>query len=108
MPDITVDVTFTDPDTFSFNPEVASLNAAGKIILKRKPANASWTFVSVNNLPSSQFTSSLKGNSSEVHIDDVCTATGDFGYTVTVADASGNHTSVPGSGGTMPPMIVNL
>lgn len=62
MPDITVDVTFTDPDTFSFNPSAASLNAAGKVILKRKPANAAWTFVSVNNLPSSQFTWKLEGN----------------------------------------------
>ncbi len=108
MPDITVNVNFTDPDTFSFDPPVASLNAAGKVILKCKPANASWTFVSVNNLPNSQFTWSLKGNDSEVHIDDACTANGEFGYTVTVHDATGDHTSGPGSGGTVPPMIMNL
>jgi hypothetical protein len=107
MPDITVEVTFTDPDTFTFNPPIATLNAAGKVILKATPANPGWTFVSVNNLPTSEFTWSLKGNDSEIHIDDAFTANGGFGYTVTVNDASGDHTSGPTSAATVPPMIMN-
>lgn len=107
MPDITVKVTFTDPDTFTFDPPTATLNAAGKVILKSKTANPGWTFVSVNNLPSSQFSSSLKANDSEVHIDDAFTATGQFGYTVTVHDASGDHTSGSSTTATVPPMIMN-
>jgi hypothetical protein len=107
MPDITVKVTFTAPDTFTFEPETATLNAAGKVILKSKTANPGWTFVSVNNLPSSQFASSLKANNAEIHIDDAFTATGEFGYTVTVHDASGDHTSGQTSTATVPPMIMN-
>jgi|SRR6185437_15396041 len=107
MPDITVQVTFSDPNTFSFDPPVASLNAAGKIIFQRKPAGAAWTFVSINNLPG-QFTWRLKGNGSELEVDDAFTSTGEFGYNVTVHDASGDHTSGPTAQATVPPMIMNL
>ncbi|HWG35787.1 MAG TPA: hypothetical protein VN650_16600 [Gemmatimonadaceae bacterium] len=107
MPDITVQVTFSDPSTFSFDPPIASLNAAGKILFQRKPASAAWTFVSINNLPS-QFTWRIKGNGSEIEVDDAFTSSGEFGYTITVHDASGDHTSGPTAQATVPPMIMNL
>jgi hypothetical protein len=108
MPDQTVKVTFTSPSTFAFDPPTASMTSAGKINFHRNPGSSTWTFVSVNGLPSSQFTSTLTGNGSEINVNDACTSTGDFGYTVTVNDATGNHTSqVANITGTTPPMIRN-
>jgi hypothetical protein len=108
MPDQTVKVTFTSPSTFGFDPQIVSMTAAGKINFHRDPGSSTWTFVSINTLPS-QFTSSLTGNGSEIAVNDAHTSTGDFGYTVTVNDASGNHTSQPIKiTGTTPPMIRNL
>jgi hypothetical protein len=108
MPDQTVKVTFTAPSTFSFDPETATMTAAGKINFHRDPGSATWTFVSVNGLPAPQFTSQLTGNGSGMTVNDGYTSTGDFGYTVTVNDATGNHTSQAASiRGTTPPMIMN-
>jgi hypothetical protein len=107
MPDQTVKVSFTSPSTFAFDPPTVTMTAAGKINFHRDPGSATWTFVSINTLPS-QFTSSLGGNGSEINVNDAHTSTGDFGYTVTVNDATGNHTSQPMSvTGTTPPMIRN-
>ena len=109
MPDQTVKVSFTAPSTFTFNPETASVTAAGKINFHRDPGSSTWTFVSINGLPSSQFTSTSTGNGSEIAVNDAYTSTGDFGYTVTVNDATGNHTSQAANiTGTTPPMIRNL
>ncbi len=108
MPDQTVKVSFTAPSTFSFDPETATMSASGKINFHRDPGSANWTFVSINGLPSPQFTSSLTGNGSGMSVNDGHTSTGDFGYTVTVNDASGNHTSqLSRITGTTPPMIMN-
>ncbi len=107
MPDQTVKVTFTAPSTFTFNPEVATMTGAGKVILHRDPGSADWTFVSVNGLPTAEYTWHLTGNGSGVQIDDAYTSNGPSGYTVTVNDASGNHTSQPRPTGTEPPMIMN-
>jgi len=108
MPDQTVKVSFTAPSTFAFNPPTAIMTAAGKINFHRDPGSSTWTFVSVNGLPSSQFTSTRTGNGSEMDVSDAHTSTGDFGYTVTVNDATGNHTSqVANITGTTPPMIRN-
>ena len=82
MPDQTVKVTFTSPSTFAFDPETVSMTAAGKINFHRNPGSSTWTFVSVNGLPS-QFTSTLVGNGSEIDVNVAHSSTGDFGYTVT-------------------------
>jgi hypothetical protein len=59
-------------------------------------------------LPNPPFTSSVTGNGSGITVNDDFTSNGDYGYTVTVNDASGNHTSQPQSiKGTLPPMIIN-
>ncbi len=109
MPDQTVKVTFTSPSTFAFDPETVPMTAAGKINFHRDPGSSTWTFVSINSLPSTQFTSTLTGNGSEITVNDAHSSTGDFGYTVTVNDATGNHTSqVANITGTTPPMIRNL
>jgi hypothetical protein len=108
MPDQTVKVSFTAPNTFAFDPPTATMTAAGKINFHRSPGSSTWTFVSINTLPS-QFSSSLTGNGSEISVSDAHTSTGDFGYTVTVNDATGNHTSqAMNVTGTTPPMIRNL
>ena len=109
MPDQTVKVTFTSPSTFAFDPPTATVTAAGKVNFHRSPGSSTWTFVSINGLPSSQFTSSLTGNGSEIAVNDAHSSSGDFGYTVTVNDATGNHTSQAANiTGTTPPMIRNL
>jgi hypothetical protein len=108
MPDQTVKVSFTAPSTFAFDPETVTMTAAGKINFHRNPGSASWTFVSINGLPTSQFTSTTTGNGSEATVNDTYSSTGDFGYTVTVNDATGNHTSQAANiTGTTPPMIRN-
>src|SRR4051794_31963197 len=108
MPDQTVKVTFTAPNTFTFDPPTAQMTSAGKINFHRDPGTANWTFVSVNGLPAPQFSSSQTGNGSGMSVDDGHTSLGEFGYTVTVNDATGNHTSQPASiRGTLPPMIMN-
>jgi hypothetical protein len=108
MPDQTVKVSFTSPSTFAFDPPTVTMTAAGKINFHRSPGSATWTFVSVNGLPTTQFTTSMTGNGSEMAVNDAHSSTGDFGYTVTVNDATGNHTSqVANITGTTPPMIRN-
>ena len=107
MPDQTVKVTFTAPDTFTFDKEVVTMTAAGKVVMHQHPETADWTFVSVNNLPSPEYTSTVTGNGSGITINDGHTSSGASSYTVTVHDASGNHTSTNGPAGTVPPMIVN-
>jgi hypothetical protein len=108
MPDQTVKVTFTPPNKFNFNPEVAFMNASGKIIFHREPGSSSWTFVSINELPKPPFSWSLTGNGSGINVDDDYTVMGEFTYTVTVHDETGNHTSQPGKIiETLPPMIKN-
>jgi hypothetical protein len=108
MPDQTVKVSFTSPSTFAFDPPIVTLTAAGKINFHRNPGTSTWTFVSINSLPSSQFTSTLSGNGSEIAVNDAHSSNGDFGYTVTVNDATGNHTSqAVNITGTTPPMIRN-
>jgi hypothetical protein len=108
MPDQTVKVTFTAPSTFTFDKETTTMTAAGKINFHRDPGSATWTFVSVNGLPSPEYTSSVTGNGSGITVNDAYTSIGSSGYTVTVNDATGNHTSQPASiKGTTPPMIRN-
>ncbi len=108
MPDQTVKVSFTTPSTFVFDPLTTIMTAAGKINFQQHPASPSWTFVSVNLLPTPQFSQSVTGNGNGITVNDGHTSVGDFGYTVTVNDASGNHTSQPQSiRGTLPPMIKN-
>jgi hypothetical protein len=108
MPDQTVKVTFTAPSTFTFDPETATMTAAGKVNFHRSPESTAWTFVSVNELPSPEFTSSVTGNGSGVTVNDAHTSNGGSSYTVTVNDATGNHTSqLPSIKQTTPPMIMN-
>jgi len=107
MPDQTVKVSFTTPSTFAFNPPSVVMTAAGKINFHRDPGSSTWTFVSINNLPSPQYSSSVTGNGSEMTVNDAFTSNGESSYTVTVNDATGNHTSQPMSTGTLPPMIIN-
>jgi hypothetical protein len=108
MPDQTVKVSFTTPSTFTFDPPSPTMTAAGKINFHQNPASPTWTFVSINGLPSPEFTSSVTGNGSGITVNDAHTSIGDYGYTVTVNDATGNHTSQPQSiKGTLPPMIKN-
>ncbi len=107
MPDQTVKVTFIVPDVFTFDPPTAIMTAAGKINRHRHPGNADWMFVSVNELPSPEYSSTITGNGSEVHINDAHTSNGPSHYTVTVQDTTGTHTSNAVPTNTQPPMIMN-
>jgi hypothetical protein len=109
MPDQTVKVTFNTPSTFTFDPETVTMTAAGRVNFHQEdPASAAWTLVSVNGLPSPEYTSSVTGNGSGITVNDAHTSNGGSSYTVTVHDATGNHTSQPMSiKGTTPPMIMN-
>ena len=92
VPDQTVKVSFTAPSTFVFDPPAVTLTSAGKIVMHQEPTTADWTFVSVNELPA-QFTSSVTGNGNGITVNDGHTSDGSWHYTVTVHDASGDHTS---------------
>jgi hypothetical protein len=108
MPDQTVKVSFTTPNAFVFDPQSPTMTAAGKVNFVQNPASATWKFVSINGLPSPEFTWSVIGNGNGITVNDAHTSIGDYGYTITVNDATGNHTSQPQSiRGTLPPMIKN-
>ena len=108
MPDQTVKVTFTAPSTFIFDKDTTEMTAAGKVIFHRNPGSAAWTFVSVNGLPSPEYTWSVIGNGSGITVNDAHASNGGSSYTVTVNDGTGNHTSQPMRiSGTTPPMIMN-
>lgn len=104
--DQTVNVTYTAPDTFAFDPPITHMGAAGKILLKSGP-NVDWVFVSVNELPSPEYTWTLTGNGNGITIEDKHTRLAPSHYTVTVSDASGNHTGPADLIATSLPMIVN-
>lgn len=106
MPDQTVKVSFTAPNSFTFDPQDVPMTAAGKIVMHQNPSSVDWTFVSVNELPA-QFTSNVTGNGQGVTINDGHTSNGSWHYTVTVHDASGDHTSGNQTTQTALPMITN-
>lgn len=107
MPDQTVKVSFSVANGFNFDPPSPTMTAAGKVILHQNPSNASWTFVSVDDLPSPQFTWSLTGNGSGAEVSDGHTANGEFHYGVTVQDGNSTYSSDNNPKQTAPPMIVN-
>ena len=106
--DQTVNVTYTAPDTFTFDPPTTNMGAAGKILLKSGPGQVDWVFVSVNELPSPEYTWTLTGNGNGITIEDKHTRLAPSHYTVTVSDASGNRRTGPTDPvATSLPMIVN-
>ena len=115
MRDQTVEV-FFDPNAypqFTFLPATVTMKAKGKIILFRRPQDAPWDFVggTVKNDNSKQFSFSVQGNGSKLHIDDefkdlVKTP---YDYAVTVKFDGKEYPSPdpvivnePGGGGTAP------
>lgn len=98
MPDQTVQVSFTAPNTWTFDPPEVTMTAAGKVILQRKPGNAGWTFVGATVVGNGQFTPRVNGSGSQVTIQDDHTSNGTFVYGVTV-DAGGTQYSSPTTGG---------
>ncbi|MDQ6736213.1 MAG: hypothetical protein M3Z30_00755 [Gemmatimonadota bacterium] len=107
MPDQTVQITFSAPNNFTFTPPSATMTAAGKVILHRSPGNAGWTFVSVNELPSPEYSWTITGNGSGVQINDGHTSNGGSHYTVTIEQNGVQYTSGNVPTGTVPPMIMN-
>lgn len=113
MPDQTVEVSF-DPNAepqFTFVPDTVTMTAAGKVVFLRRPSAAPWAFTdgAVKNDTLSEFSASVHGNGSLLHMRD------DFKdrqktpyeYTVTVEFNSASYTSPdpvivndPGGGGT--------
>lgn len=101
-----VRVTFTPPDTFAFSCTEVTMRAAGKIQLHQVPSVDPWIFVSVNELPYPEFTSTIEGDGKTATIKDDHKSLGDFHYSITIRDATGEHTSRDRTV-TNPPMIRN-
>lgn len=93
--DQTVRVSFTPPNTWTFDPPVPRLTAAGKIILMQHPGSAPWKFVSAEvSGGGDQFHASPPNPSgSQLTIDDACTAAGLYPYTVTVVQDGRQYTN---------------
>jgi hypothetical protein len=76
MPDQNVDLTYdpsTTPPTWTFAPPSVTMTASGKVILHQAGSNAtSWTFTggNVKSDPLSQFSSTVQGNGTLLHIND--------------------------------------
>jgi hypothetical protein len=103
-----VRVTFTPPDTISVTCPVVKMPAAGVILMLQKSDSAEWTFVGTNGLPEPEFETKVVGTGRVMIVNDAHTTTGTFEYTITVNDATGNHTSqFPSIKQTTPPMIMN-
>jgi len=115
MPDQGVDVSF-DPNAepqFTFVPDTVTMTAAGKIVLHRRPQIAPWTFKegSIKGNGSTQFSSTVHGNGSLLHIHDEFRDEfmARHPYTITVEFNGKDYVSPdpvivndPGTGGTAP------
>lgn len=94
MPEHSVKVSFTAPADWRFVPDVVTVKGVGKIILHQEPAAAPWEFVRATvEDGGSQFTEDASSTGKLLKIDDACTATGSFIYTVTVSLAGTTYTS---------------
>ena len=104
MPDQTMSVSFTAPDTWSFDPPMPTMTGSGKVKLKQADTNQNWTFDSVafDNDSSHQFTPEPPSdNGKKLDIDDAHTADGTYSFTITVTTADGTKYTSPD------PKIVN-
>jgi hypothetical protein len=114
MADQNVDVTFVppNPNSWVFDDQTVHMSAAGKINLHRKPASATWTFVTATGLPAG-YTVTVAGNGSLLKIDDPHDPP--YGvirkYSVTVTDGTTQYVSPMQTAsqvaGGPPPMIIN-
>jgi hypothetical protein len=101
-----VTVSFTPPETFVFSCAAVTMRASGKIQMHQASEKDQWTFVRPNELPEPEFTYKTGGNGKTMTIEDKHTKPGEFHYTITVRDSTGEHTS-PERIVTNPPMIRN-
>jgi len=96
MADITVQVTFDQnaQPQFTFAPDPARMNAAGKVILNRN-GSTTWTFTGafVKNDTIGQFTVSVNPGGQVVQITDAFRQMGTYGYRVTVTQNGRSFTS---------------
>jgi hypothetical protein len=94
--DVTCDPT-TNPATFTFTPLSVTLNASGKVILHRTPAQATWTFqtAEVKNDTLQEFQPSVQGNGSLLQINDLFkdTVKTTYHYNVTVLSGGNSFKS---------------
>jgi hypothetical protein len=91
-PNTPVRVSFTAPDTWSFDPDDCTVRAQGNVVLLREPANSDWQFVDADiDDPYDQFTTSP--SPAQVTIRDDFKHRGSFKYTVTVRLGDETYTS---------------
>ncbi len=98
MSDHKVTVTYTPTATpqWSFDPKTTTLKHNGTVTLEQ-PSGVTWTFVSVNNLPSS-LTWQLQANNTKIVIQDQIVENGgtqSWTYTVTIKLADGTQPTSP-------------
>ena len=90
MPDQTVEVIFSptaDPQ-FMFEPGKVIMTAAAKVIFQKRPGSAAWKFkdAHVKNDTLKEFSATVQGNGSSLHVDDKFydKEKTPYGYNVTV------------------------
>lgn len=105
MPDQTMDVSFTAPSTWTFDPPAPTMTGSGKVKLKQHANNQSWTFKGAsfdNDTNPPQFTPAAPAdNGTKLDIQDACTVNGTYSFRVTVIAADGTEYTSPD------PQIVN-
>jgi virulence-associated protein VagC len=101
-----VKVKFTPPNNFEFSCTQVTMRAAGKIQLHQVPSDDPWIFVSVNELPSPEFMSTIAGDGKTATVSDDHKSLKEYHYSITIRDATGEHTSGDLTV-TNPPMIRN-
>lgn len=108
MADKQVQVTFTAPSTFDFDPTSVTMNGSGKVKFERAGANPQWLFVGAA-VPNggSQFSVQVTDQGKKMTIDDADTTLGTFNYNVTVSLNGTQATSSAGITADPPPQIVN-
>jgi hypothetical protein len=97
MPDQTINVSFTAPSTWTFDPPAPTMTGSGKVKLKQHGNNQSWTFKGVafdNDTSPPQFTPDTPAdNGTKLDIEDACTVVGTYSFTVTVTADGTDYTS---------------
>ena len=92
--DRTVQVTFTAPDTWSFDPDDVLMRDAGNVVLVRGSSGATWTFVGTKiDDPHGRFGVTVPKPADRCIIRDDWKMKGSFKYVVTVSDGGKEYTS---------------
>jgi hypothetical protein len=98
-------VSFTAPNTWSFDPPQPTMTGSGKVKLKQADNDQDWTFERVifdNDTTPPQFSPEPPAdNGTKLDIDDACTVDGTYSFQIVITAADGTQYTSPD------PKIVN-